>query len=417
MTDSSTPFLATDLRPIDVLLYHGKSWCSKAIRFFDGTEVSHASLMVGADQVEEALFRGVVEDPLVKSAQGSTYVLARRLKDTPANDSAAKVLKAAHDCLGSRYAYYEILLLALLCIVRKPKWTRTFSWLLEGILSQAADVLGEMISLKQKPLICSEFVYRSYAQALPGALVIARASFFGPTGVPPVLRFNSLREWSRFDATARATGDPVGWPRKRHPREGRLFQEGEATSLFLPSSTATADTQLSADRTMVLAAAMARRILPDSFLGRFEVDAKATAIGDPPESVSTQLLAALLAAAVPSRIHPDSLLGRLGFDATAKAIGDPALTSVSADLEELFNIYIEECKAAIEPEAIAFPSAAVVAQLGRYGGLLHRALDPTAEPPTPDAATHHLIGLAADFVTPGDLLQSESLMPLGMISL
>ncbi|HEV3459914.1 MAG TPA: hypothetical protein VHG32_25500, partial [Thermoanaerobaculia bacterium] len=93
MTDSSTPYLATALRPIDILLYHGKSWCSKAIRFFDGTDVSHASLIVGAGQVEEALFHGVVEDPLVKSAQASTYILARRLKDTPATDSVAKVLK------------------------------------------------------------------------------------------------------------------------------------------------------------------------------------------------------------------------------------------------------------------------------------------------------------------------------------
>ncbi|HEV3455720.1 MAG TPA: hypothetical protein VHG32_04130, partial [Thermoanaerobaculia bacterium] len=284
------------------------------------------------------------------------------------------------------------------------------------ILSQAADVLGEMISLKQKPLICSEFVYRSYAQALPGALVIARASFFGPTPVPPVLHFN-LRKWSGFDAPARAESGPVGWPRERPSPEGPLFQADEATSLFLPSSTTTADTQLSANRAVVPAAAMARRRLPDSFLGRFEFDPTAQVIGDPaPESISAQLLAAVLAAAVPSRIHPDSLLGRLGFDATAKAIGDPALKSVSADLEELFNVYIEECKAAIEPEAIAFPSAAVVAQLGRYGGLLHRALDPAAEPPTPNAVTHHLIDLAADFVTPGDLLQSESLMPLGLIS-
>jgi hypothetical protein len=309
------------------------------------------------------------------------------------------------------------LLLAFLCIVRKLKWTSIFSQLLEGILSEAADVLGKMISLKKKPLICSEFVYRSYAQALPGALVIARASFFGPTAVPPAHHFDSLRKWSGFDATARATGDPAGWPRKRHSPEGPLFQAGEATSLFLPSSTAAADTQVSADRAVVLAAAMARRILPDSFLGRFEFDATAKVIGDPaPESVSAQLLAVVLAAAVPPRIHPDSLLGRLGFDATAKAIGDPALKSVSADLEELFNVYIEECKAAVEPETIAFPSAAVVAQLGRYGGLLHRALDPGAEPRTPDAVTHHLIGLAADFVTPGDLLQSESLMPLGKIS-
>lgn len=302
MTDSSTPIPAADVRPADVLLYHGTSWISKAIRLFDGTDVSHASLKVEDDEVDEALAKGVVEDPLAKSVQDSTYVLARRLKDTPTADGVTKLLAAARGYLGAPYAYHEILLLAFLCTVRKVKVTSILSRLLEGILAQAADLLGTIVSDGKKPLICSEFVYRSYSQALPGALVVARAALVGAEAVPP-------------------------------------------------------------------------------------------------------------------GIHPDSLLGRLGFDATAQAIAGPAPESLpAADLEELFNRYTDECKAAVEPEAIAFPTAAVVAQLGRYAGLLHRSLEPAAEALTPEAATKNLLDVAADFVTPGDLLKSESLMTLGRLS-
>ncbi len=441
MTDSSTPFPAAELRPIDVLLYHGTSLISYAIRVFDGTCFSHASLKVEADQVEEALFQGVVDDPLVTSSQGSTCVLARRLKDTPAGEGVANVLRAAHGYLGNPYAYHEILLLALLCTFRKLKVTPILSRLVEGIFSHAADLLANMIYGKKKPLICSEFVYRSYTKGLPGALVIARASFFGPAAVPPTLHFDILRRWRGIDATAKAIADdPAEWLPKLYFPEGPLSQAGEAAGSLLPGPTA-------ADAVVLAAAAVPAGIHPDSLLGRLGIDATVKAIADDPvdllrnlyfpegplfqagEAASSLLpggrtaaaplrayLAAVLAyRAVPHGIHPDSLLGRLGFDATAKAIADPAPKSVTAELEGLLNVYIEECKAAVEPEAINFPSAPVVAQLGRFGGLLHRALHPAAEPPSADAVTHHLMGLAAELVTPGDLCRSESLWTLGKV--
>lgn len=192
MTDSSTAVRTSDLHAGDILLYHGDGWVSRAIRFFDGTDVSHAGLKVKDNLVEEALARGVVEDTLAQSVQGSAYVLVRRLKDPLSDADVAQLLAVAKGYVGALYAYHEILLLAFLCTVRKLKVTPILGIFLEGIFSQAADLIADLLSHGKKPLICSELVYRAYEKALPGKLVISRPMRMGAEAVASTIHPESL---------------------------------------------------------------------------------------------------------------------------------------------------------------------------------------------------------------------------------
>ena len=164
MPETITP---AKLREADVLLYHGTSWVSKAIRLFDGTDVSHAALCLGKDGVAEAIGEGLVRRGLQESIQDATYLWVRRLKSS---DEMAPVLAASRKYLdqGSRYAYEQIVLLALLALTRKVKVTPILRHLLRGILDRAAAVLSNLGDHGKEVLICSEFVYRAYDEALPG---------------------------------------------------------------------------------------------------------------------------------------------------------------------------------------------------------------------------------------------------------
>ena len=99
-----------DLQPGDVLLHKGTAFISRAIQFFDGTDMSHASLYLGNQQVGEAIAEGLVQRDLTTSLHGNEWVKAFRLKDTPAD--MAPVLQTAEEYLeqGNRYGYEQLLL-------------------------------------------------------------------------------------------------------------------------------------------------------------------------------------------------------------------------------------------------------------------------------------------------------------------
>jgi hypothetical protein len=160
------------LLTIDVLLYHGTGLISNAIRFFDGTDVSHASLFLGETPpaVGEALARGLTERSLAVSVGDSAWVMARRLKARPSDVSP--VLDRAKYYLAEkeRYGYEQVLLLAFLCLIRKPKITPIFKRLVIAVLEKASQLLLRLTAGGKQPMICSEFVYRCYEEATPGAL-------------------------------------------------------------------------------------------------------------------------------------------------------------------------------------------------------------------------------------------------------
>jgi hypothetical protein len=155
----------TDLQDGDVMLYHGNSWLAKAIRFFDGQEVNHAGLYVGGLKVDEALAGGLTERGLQESIKDDEFIIIKRLKSHPGTMTPVLDKAKAYITNGNRYGYEQIVLLAFLALTRKLHVNRYLKWLLRKVLDDAADLL--MAQGERQPMICSEFVYRCYDEALP----------------------------------------------------------------------------------------------------------------------------------------------------------------------------------------------------------------------------------------------------------
>jgi len=158
----------SELRGADVLLYHGNAWISKAIRFFDGSEYSHAALYLGSGSVGEAVSAGVVKRDLQTSRGDSKFVDARRLKARVETMDPVLAVSASILKQKQRYAYEQIILLALLAVSRKPKWTPVLRRLIRSVLDRAASTLSKLAAGKRQPMICSEFVFRCFAEAVGG---------------------------------------------------------------------------------------------------------------------------------------------------------------------------------------------------------------------------------------------------------
>jgi hypothetical protein len=158
-----------NLNPCDVLLYHGRGTISKLIRLFDGADVSHAGLYLGDGTVGEALGSGLERRPLATSIDGrhNDWVLARRM--AAAAPSMQPVLARAEAFLhdGRPYAYEQIVLLAFLGTSRRLAVTNGLGALLRRVLDGAAEVMERFLVGKREPMICSEFVYRCYDEAVP----------------------------------------------------------------------------------------------------------------------------------------------------------------------------------------------------------------------------------------------------------
>lgn len=155
-----------DLTSGDVLLYNSDGFISDAISFFDGTPYSHASLYLGNDCVGEALPEGLRKRSVKESIEHANYVLGRRLISGP--PSMAPVINVADRYLtqGNRYGFEQLLLLAFLTLTRRLKENKHLAWLVRKVLDNAADYL--MDHSDRQPMICSEFVYTCYDEAVPG---------------------------------------------------------------------------------------------------------------------------------------------------------------------------------------------------------------------------------------------------------
>ncbi|TWT37182.1 hypothetical protein KOR34_21290 [Posidoniimonas corsicana] len=164
---------ANDLLPGDVLLYRAsnawKNAMSVLIRKLDGTEVSHAGLYLGDEQVGESLIMGnpgLHPNPLHYSIAGCDWVEVRRLTST---HELGAVLTAANRRLsdGSRYGFDQILLVAAICVAHKVNLgDGLLRKIIYGVLHRANEFIRLISSEGREPMICSEFVYRAYDEAL-----------------------------------------------------------------------------------------------------------------------------------------------------------------------------------------------------------------------------------------------------------
>ena len=167
-----------DLQPCDVLLFHGTSFISKMIRLADGEPYNHAAFYVGSDggtpHVAEMLGDGLNYHPLSESVAGAAYVDVFRYYDDsrivignltlPCDPvlKREKFYQNEHD----RYAYEEILLLALLCSTRHIS-IPIAGPIIRNILDSAADVVAKLFKTGKQPMICSELVYRCFDESDP----------------------------------------------------------------------------------------------------------------------------------------------------------------------------------------------------------------------------------------------------------
>lgn len=175
---------ATQLQPGDVLLYHGTAMLSRMIRLFDGTEYSHAAIWTGTNVVE-ALGGGVVKHGLKASVAGTEYVHVYRFRDNAGHQLGAAGLPAQpvvsradqFAANGNRYAYEQLLLIALLASTRRVTAPIPFfGRLLRTMLDSATDVLARIAAAGKEPLICSELVFRCYDESGAAYMVNIRGA-------------------------------------------------------------------------------------------------------------------------------------------------------------------------------------------------------------------------------------------------
>ena len=189
------------LKPGDVLLYRGNSRIARAIRYFDGTDVNHAGLYLGKDKGEdkvgEVLFQGVITRSLHESIQDCEWVKVVRHQVSDAGDDMVPVIKKAECYLKrkDRYAFEQILLLALVCSAQRIDYSNSPA--LKAIAHAATTTAKKVFSVMQKikpncePMICSEFVYRSFDEALPEKQDRYSIQFDAPT----IATKNLLRDY------------------------------------------------------------------------------------------------------------------------------------------------------------------------------------------------------------------------------
>jgi len=151
----------------DIILYHSDSLLANLIRFFDGTEVNHASVCIGDGKVVEAVGAGIKCNTIRGSIRDAEYGIVRRMKTDPGTMQPVVDKANWYLQIGNRYGYEQLVLLAILGLTRKLQVNNYLSWLLRKIFDQAADIL--MKQGDRQPMICSEFVYRCYDEALPVA--------------------------------------------------------------------------------------------------------------------------------------------------------------------------------------------------------------------------------------------------------
>ncbi|MBC7791574.1 MAG: hypothetical protein H7Z74_16635 [Anaerolineae bacterium] len=370
-----------ELQPGDIMLYRGKSLLAKAIRLFDGADVNHAAICLPNRQIGEAIKQGVVSRDVDTSLKGNEFVKVRRLKDLPPDMSP--VLGVADNYLsqGQRYAYEQILLLAFLGLTRKPKVTPILRALLRTVLDAAAVMLNKLIAGavgdgNRQPMICSEFVYRCYDEARPELTDIYALSINRPS------------------APATRAAVPAG-------------------AMATPASAATP-------------ASRGSGVHPDSLLAWAATPTARVWSGDEARPSRGSTRGPVAEPATPTQAELDALIkvyldevkevpSPSGVARTPRGRGRSARPARSAATKSVSD---EELRAAIDRFAVAYSTAESVGVVAPSASKRKRGTA-SARPQSVSLSRaqpfENLVRTASDFVTPGDLLKTESLFSVGTI--
>jgi hypothetical protein len=197
----------SDVKPGDVLLFHGKSFVGWAIRAVDGTTVNHAAVALPGGMLAEAGGRGL-QKRAIPLPGGGEFILVRRLDGSAALDPVVARATVLLD-EGHLYAYQQIVLLAVLCLTRRVPLPRLARRLVRSALDHAAKAVMDLLPVGASWMICSEYVWRSFHEALEGdadafELQLAGISFGDDGG-------ETLLDWSIANAAEIEIRPPVAF--------------------------------------------------------------------------------------------------------------------------------------------------------------------------------------------------------------
>jgi hypothetical protein len=201
----------------DVLLFHGTSFVSWAIRVIDGTEVNHVAIVMPDGTLAEAGGMGLQSRPIPTPGSGE-YFLVHRLNAAADLDPVTAKAKEFLDN-GHFYAYQQIVLLAVLGLTRKLKLPWVARRLVRSALDHAAGALMDLLPAGSQWMICSEYVYRAYDEAVDGPpdpyeIQIAGLSFAAAGG-------DTLLDWAIANAHDVPVAAPVAFGPPTGPTEQR----------------------------------------------------------------------------------------------------------------------------------------------------------------------------------------------------
>jgi len=201
-----------EVRAGDVLLFRGGGFVSWAIRAFDGTDVNHAAIALDSTTLGEAGGRGLQRTLIETATKSNRYMRVRRHTDP----DPGPVLTVASTYLdeGRPYAYQQIVLLALLASTRRLRLTGIARRMLRSVLDHGAAALNAFVDRGgARSMICSEFVYRVYAEAV--ADPADRYRLLIPVGDTAFdAEATSLAEWALVqpdDVLESAAAEPVSF--------------------------------------------------------------------------------------------------------------------------------------------------------------------------------------------------------------
>lgn len=161
----------SELRPGDVLLYHGHTPFARLVQRFDEASSFHAALVVTTTTAVEALFLsgGLAEQTFPASFVGREWALVRRPHSSAAAAALAQAWKA-HD-EQHRYAVEHLVGLGLLCLARRsPQTTRYFTMVACLLETATLEISAWAAFPGKQPLVCSEFVWWCFAESPPRGL-------------------------------------------------------------------------------------------------------------------------------------------------------------------------------------------------------------------------------------------------------
>lgn len=152
----------TTILPGDVLLHRGSGQLSALIAWAGDSPFSHAAFVYDDAQISEAAAVGVRHMPLAGRLADTTDFLridVYRRTGGLAPDHLTGIRAVADGYMGRPYPMNELLHLALICALRDkiPHDNR-----LRLLLREVTD---HLIDNDPGHLVCSEFVYRSFAEA------------------------------------------------------------------------------------------------------------------------------------------------------------------------------------------------------------------------------------------------------------